>query len=407
MSGTMEALRNYRGPSVLCYGFRPFFLAAALWAVLAMICWLAMLTGMASLPMRFDPVTWHAHEFLFGYLAAVIAGFVLTAVPNWTGRLPVMGGRLAVLVLLWLAGRVVMALSRALAWPVVLAVDLALVLALVFFLAREIIRGRNWRNLPVVVLVLSYGAGNALFHVEAHLSGIAFDDAGMRLGLAAALMLIALIGGRIIPSFTRNWLSARGARRLPHGFQRADILVLALTALTLLTFVIRPENAVLRWIMLSCGTAHLWRMSRWCGGQVLGEPLLWVLHLAYGFLAFGFLAEGLAQFGLLSIPAARHVWLAGAIGMMTLAVMCRATLGHTGYPLQAGAGTTAIFLSLLVSILLRVISGLPWVPVAALHLSALLWIIGFAGFALLYGPKLLRPRRGKRMPNPPAVAQGS
>lgn len=220
----------------------------------------------------------------------------------------------------------------------------------------------------------------------------------MRLGLAAALMLIALIGGRIIPSFTRNWLSARKATRLPLPFSQADAAILGVTGLCLAVFVTAPDSAAGHWLMLLTGALHLWRMSRWCGWQIRPEPLLWVLHKAYGLLALGFLAEAAAGFGLLPVPTARHIWLAGAIGLMTLAVMCRATLGHTGRTLHAGPTTTAIFVALLVSILARVLAGIAGNATWLMHLSGGAWILAFAGYAVIYGPMLARPRVAKKQP---------
>ncbi|MDQ7262922.1 NnrS family protein [Paracoccus sp. PS-1] len=393
---TSERMRNYRGPVLFSYGFRPFFLLSALWAALAMAIWVAMLGGAEILPLAFDPFSWHAHEFLYGYLAGVIAGFLLTAVPNWTGRLPVMGAPLAGLVGLWLLGRVAVAVSGLIDWRLVMLADLALGLALLAFLAREVLRGRNWRNLPVLALLGLFTAGNALFHIEAARGGAAFEGLGMRLGLAAALILIALIGGRIIPSFTRNWLAARGAGRLPAAFGRGDGAVLGLTALTLAGFVAAPDASAMPWLMLACGAAHLWRLARWQGVQTGAEPLLWVLHLAYALLALGFWAEAAAGFGLLAAAPARHVWLAGTIGLMTLAVMSRASLGHSGRALHAGRGTTALYLALLGSVALRLLAGLLPAQVWLLHLSGTLWLLAFGGFALLYLPVLAGPKIARK-----------
>jgi len=164
---TMQRHRAWRGPAVLSFGFRPFFLLGALWAALAMGLWVAMLAGRLTLPTAFDPVSWHAHEFLFGYLGAIIAGFLLTAVPNWTGRLPVTGWPLAGLVAAWLAGRVAVTVSQDLPPLAVALAELALVAALAVLLGREIIVGRNWRNLPVIGLLAVFGFANALFHWDA------------------------------------------------------------------------------------------------------------------------------------------------------------------------------------------------------------------------------------------------
>lgn len=398
MMGTGERMRAFNGLALFSHGFRPFFLLAALWAASAMVLWILMLTGRQPLAIGFDPFSWHAHELLFGYLGAVIAGFVLTAVPNWTGRLPVMGLPLASLVGLWITGRLVLACSAMLPWLVTALLDLAFLVALLGVIAREILHGKNWRNLPVVGLIALYTFANAGFHLQEHLDPPAHDGWAMRLGLAAALMLIALIGGRIIPSFSRNWLAARKSPALPAPFDRADATILGITGLTLAAFIFGPKVAVTHWLMLLTGGLHLWRMSRWRGWQVRAEPLLWVLHVAYGLLALGFLGEGVAGFGLLPVPTARHLWLAGAIGLMTLAVMCRATLGHTGGTLHAGPATAAMFTALLLSILTRVAAGVGGSPAWLMPLSGGLWILAFSGYAMIYGPMLLRPGKAKKSP---------
>lgn len=384
--------RNYTGPALFSFGFRPFFLLSALWAGLAMILWVLILAGIAHPPIRFDPFSWHAHEFLFGYLGAVIAGFLLTAVPNWTGRLPVLGLPLAALVGLWLLGRVAVGFSALLDWRLVLAADLSHVLALLVLLGREIIHGRNWRNLPVLALLAVFALANGLFHWQAAQGQAAYQGAGLRLGLAAVLLMIALIGGRIIPSFTRNWLAARRVTRLPVPFGPADRAVMALSVITLAAFVILPQAGATALLMLACGAAHLWRMSRWQGLQTGSEPLLWVLHLAYGLLALGFWAEAASIAGLAPPASLRHVWLAGAIGLITLAVMSRATLGHSGRPLTAGPGTRVLYLALLASTAARLLAAIPALRDPMLHLSGGLWALAFLGFAVIYLPALAGPK---------------
>ncbi|MFC0200621.1 NnrS family protein [Paracoccus rhizosphaerae] len=396
---TAQKMRTFTGPAWLSHGFRPFFLLAALWAVVAMVLWIAVLSGAVALPLQFDPISWHAHEFLFGYLGAVIGGFVLTAIPNWTGRLPVLGWPLLGLVVLWSLGRVAMLLSALLPWQAVALADLSLAAALVVFMSREVLSGRNWRNLPVVVLIGIYGVANGIFHVEAARLGTASEGMGMRLGLAIALILIALIGGRIIPSFSRNWLAAKGAHRLPVPFGGADGGAMALTVAALAAFVAVPDTKATAWLLAAAGLAHLWRQSRWCGWQVRAEPLLWALHVAYAMLSLGFLAEATAEAGFIASAAARHVWLAGAIGLMTLAVMSRASLGHTGRALHAGPVTVTLYLSLVGSVVARVAAGLASSPMLFLHISAALWILAFGGFALAYAPVLLRPRLAPRRPS--------
>ena len=395
MAEVAKRMRDWRGPALLSYGFRPFFLAAGIWAVVGMCLWLMMLTGHLGFSGPFDPISWHAHVFLFGYTGAVIAGFVLTAVPNWTGRLPVTGWPLAGLAGLWLLGRI--AVLSPLDWRLILLLDLSMTVGLVGMILREIVAGRNWRNLPVALLITLFGFANALFHLDAARGLVAASGPGLRIGLAAVLMLIALIGGRIIPSFTRNWLAARGAQALPVPFSRGDVLVLALTAVTLLAFIVLPGHAVTASLCGLAGVAHLWRLSRWCGLATLPEPLLWVLHLAYAMLAIGFLTVGAAAIDLLPGPAAQHVWMAGTIGLMTLAVMSRASLGHTGRPLHAGPLLSACYIALTLSVVTRLAAGF-WPGL--LHLSAGLWILAFGGYVILYWPILTGPRLAKKAVSP-------
>ena len=390
---TAEKMRAWTGPALLSFGFRPFFLGAAVWAALAMALWVPILRGARILPTALDPVSWHAHEFLFGYLGAAIAGFLLTAVPNWTGRLPVTGWWLGGLAALWLAGRIAVALSGWLPAPVVAALDLALPVALMLVAAREIAAGRNWRNLIVLAALAAFTLGNAVFHWEAAQGGFAAQGYGLRLGLAAGLMLIALIGGRIVPSFTRNWLVRQGPGRLPvPPMQRFDRLALAALLAAMALWVALPLHPATGTALLLAGGLHLVRLGRWAGHRCTAEPLVLVLHGAYAFLPLGALATGaeIAAPGMFGIGAAQHLWMAGAIGLMTLAVMTRATLGHTGQALHAGPGTVVIYLALLVAVAARLGAG-AWPAMAGPMTTAagLGWIAAFGGYALLYGRLLL------------------
>lgn len=388
--------RDWRGPAILSFGFRPFFLFGPLWGALAMALWIPALTGAIDLPTHLDPVAWHAHAFLFGYLGAVMAGFLLTAVPNWTGGLPVVGRPLGALALLWAAGRLAVLFSAHVPVALIAAVDLAFPLALGALVLREIRAGRNWRNLPVLALVALFALANATFHLEAGQGGDAASGVGVRLGLAAALGMIALIGGRIVPSFTRNWLVRRGPGRLPvppmRMFDRGALLVLFAA---LLAWVAAPASIVTGAGLALAGALHLARLLRWAGDRTLREPLVLVLHGGYAFLPLGALALGaeILKPGLFGMAAAQHLWMGGAIGLMTLAVMTRATLGHTGQSLTAGAGTRVIFLALVAAVLARVLAG-PWPANAqTLHaVSGAAWIVAFGGFGFFYGPLLLRRR---------------
>lgn len=394
MTSTARQMREWRGSALLSYGFRPFFLGAALWAALAMGLWMAMLAGAITLPTAFDPVSWHAHAFLYGYLGAVVAGFMLTAVPNWTGRLPIVGWRLGILALIWLSGRVAVAFSAGLSPGLVAAIDLAFPVIFALAIGREIVAGRNWRNLVVLGMLAVFILGNAVFHWEAAQGGYAAGGIGVRIGLGAALMMIAVIGGRIIPSFTRNWLAKRKPGRLPvPPMQRFDKLALAALLLALLLWIAAPLSAFAGAALIAAGALHLARLARWAGDRTFAEPLVTVLHAGYAFLPIGALLLGAAILweDALGRTAAQHLWTGGAIGMMTLAVMTRATLGHTGRALRASGATVAIYAALAISVLARVATAL-WPQEAMLlyAVSAILWLLAFAGYAAVYGPSLLR-----------------
>ncbi|WBU58744.1 NnrS family protein [Paracoccus sediminicola] len=389
-SGTAARMREWAGPALLGFGFRPFFLFGCLWSAGAMAVWIAVLSGLLVLPSRFDPVAWHAHAFLFGYLGAVIGGFLLTAVPNWTGRLPVTGWGLGLLVLSWGAGRVAVTVSSGLDPLLVAMVDLAFPVALGAVLLREILAGRNWRNLPVLGLLVVFSGANLLFHIEAG------NGVGTRLGLATAIMMISLIGGRIVPRFTRNWLVKRNDPHRPvPPMQGLDKAALALTGLGLMLWTALPENAASGGLLIVMGCVHAVRLARWQGHRTLAEPLLWVLHAGYAFVPLGALTMGAAILSPDRVPiaAAQHLWMAGAIGLMTIAVMTRATLGHTGRPLHAGPATLGLYLATVLAVPTRgAVVFLPDASNVLYAVSGICWIAAFAGFVIVYGPMLLRPK---------------
>ncbi len=395
-TSSTEQMRQWRGPALLSYGFRPFFLFGALWAGLAMVLWILTLADVLTLPSAFDPVSWHAHAFLFGYLPAIVAGFMLTAVPNWTGRLPVVGTPLGVLFTLWLLGRLVVLFSAHLPVLLVALVDLSALVALAATMAREIIAGKNWRNLIVLAMLALLILGNAVFHFEAAQGDYAAQGYGLRIGLAAGVLMISVIGGRIVPSFTRNWLVKSGSDIRPAPpMQKFDKLTLLFSAVTLAFWVVLPDFWIAGFCLIAFAALHFARLSRWGGIHTLSDPLLWVLHLAYGFIPLGALALGVAILwpDVLLPSAAQHIWMAGAISLMTLAVMSRATLGHTGNALTAGPGTVAVFLCIPVSVLTRFAAGI-W-PDAAEHLyhiAGASWILGFFGFVAIYGALLLNKK---------------
>jgi uncharacterized protein involved in response to NO len=383
--------RNPQGWPILANSFRPFFLLAAIHAALAILVWLPVFYGEISLRSALAPRDWHVHEMLYGFLPAVITGFLFTAIPNWTGRLPIRGAPLGTLVAVWLAGRVAVAFSAELGWVVALVVDAAFLTLVVAAAAREIIAGSNWRNLPVVMLVLTLLAGNVAFHLEAHFDGAA--DVAIRIGISVVVLLLALIGGRIIPSFTRNWLVRVNPGRLPVPFGRFDVAVMGFSALTLVAWIVAPLNAVTGVAAAVAGVLHLVRLSRWAGDRTTRERLLLILHVGYAFIPLGFLLHAAAAFDALPPSAGIHAWMAGAAGIMTLAVMTRATLGHTGQALTASVTTQIIYGAVVLAALARV-AAVVWSAhdEVLLHIAACAWVAAFVGFAIAFGPLLFGSR---------------
>lgn len=385
--------RPYEGPALFSYSFRPFFLFGALYAGLAMPVWILMLAGKTETASAFGPVDWHAHEMLFGYLAAILAGFLFTAIPNWTGRLPLNSWPLAGLVAVWVAGRIAVFWSLNFGSLPAALVDCSFLALILGAAAREIIAGQNWRNLKVLLPVTVFLLANVLFHVE---SARAMDaDSARRLGLAAAIILISIIGGRIIPSFTRNWLVRQKPGPLPAPFGRFDVLAIALSAISLAGWVVAPDNQYVGWALLTAGVVNFIRLLRWRGDRTLADPLVFVLHLGFLWTPIGFLAAGLAALRPdLIVPAVpAHAFGVGAIGTMTLAVMVRATLGHTGQALEAGWRGSVVFAAVTVAALARIVHALILPDNVLLHLSATAWTAAFLGFALFYGRALMSPRR--------------
>ena len=387
----MPRLRAYEGSALLSYGFRPFFLLGSIYAGLAVLIWLPVFYGELALHSAFAPRDWHVHEMLYGYLPAVITGFLFTAIPNWTGQLPIQGKPLLALVLVWLAGRIVMTIS-AVGWLPAAAIDCGFLALVVAAACREILAGRNWRNLKVVVLVALLFVGNAAFHLESHFNGTA--DYSIRVGIAVVVLLISLIGGRIIPSFTRNWSARENPGRLPSPSGSLDVAIVGVSAATLSVWVFGQDGPL---IGIALGLAGLLRLARWAGDRTLADRLVLVLHVGYFFAPSGFLLVAAAAFGLLPVSAGIHAWMAGAAGTMTLAAMTRASLGHTGQPLVASWQTQAIYAAVVVAALARICAVIESSQSdALLHLAAGAWAAAFLGFGVVFGPALLRKSKRSR-----------
>jgi uncharacterized protein involved in response to NO len=381
--------------AVLRHGFRPFFLGAALWAPLALALWLGTLAGAVSPPLAFDALAWHQHEMLFGYVGGVLAGFLLTAIPNWTARPPLSGLPLLGLVLLWIAARSLNLLGAAIGPWLPAGADISFCVVLIAIALREIAAGRSWRNLPVLVLLTCWGIGCALS--QAGVLGLATGEMGRRFGFGSVFVLIGLIGGRVVPSFTRNWLSQRGGKILPAPMDGLDHAAMAALVVSILCWIAAPASGLTGGLLVVAGIGLLARLARWGGASTLAQPLVLILHLGYAWLGAGLAFLGLATLcpAVVGISAAMHGLTAGAIGTMTLAIMTRATLGHTGRALAADGATVWIYGLAQLGTLFRVLG--PALPIdygLALDLAALLWGSAFVLFSVHYCPMLIRADTG-------------
>lgn len=376
------------GTALFALGFRPFFLAAGIYAVLMMALWLAMLLGHLT-PGALPPPVWHGHEMLFGFAAAVIAGFLLTAAQNWTG-IPMPSGRpLALLFILWLAGRLGF-LIPGLPAGLVALLDLAFLPALAVALALPIHRAKQLHNYPFPVLLLVLATANAVVHLAA-LGWIgASPTLGLHLAAYAVVTMIVLMGGRVIPSFTDNKLRTR-ARRWKVIELGAPIATLAALAAAL----VAPVGIVTALLAAIAAAVHAVRLAGWYTSRFWSVPLLWILHLGYAWIALGFALLALSAAGMAAATGpALHAFTVGGIGVLTLGMMARVSLGHTGRLLEPPRVMTLAFMAINLAALLRVVLPLffPALHLPAMTAAGLAWMGAFGVFAAVYAPMLLRPR---------------
>ena len=373
--------------------------------------WILAYSGEIAIDSAYSALDWHAHELIFGYAALVICGFLFTAIPNWTGRLPFSGWPLALLVGVWAAGRLAMMFAGVIGAPAAAVVDVAFLAAVLVAAAREVLAGRNWRNLPVLAFVLCLLAGNVVFH--AAILRDAPAGFSFRLAIGAIIGLITLIGGRVTPSFTRNWLVRQKATELPAPFSRFDLVAILVAVVALVAWITLPDASLTAAAAAVAAVLLAVRVWRWRGWATVKEPLVTVLHVGYAFVPVGFALQAIAITwpDVLPASAALHAWTVGAIGLMTLAIMTRASLGHTGRVLTAGRGTVAIYGAMLLAVVARVVAPLAGgAYLSLLVIAATLWTLAFLGFVVLYGPVLVsasppRPAPPPR-PSPPSREAG-
>lgn len=379
---------------LFAYGFRPFFLAAGWFSAIIMAAWLWVFSASAQPLPGLPAALWHGHEMLFGFISAAIAGFMLTAVPSWTGRSGFAGLPLAILASAWLLGRVAFALAGQLPVPLVAALELVFLPALTALLAPALLRVKN-RNTPLLAVLASLWACDATFVYAWAQGDPALARACLLTSLNIVLLLITLIGGRIVPAFTGNALRRAGVNVAIPRLAPLEMMTIGGMVAIIIVDLAWSASRAAAVVALVAGVLHLVRLARWHGWRTWREPIVWVLHVAYLWLPLGLLLKGL------------HLWLpdgwttfwlhalgAGAAGTMILAVMSRASLGHTGRPLVASRWTVVAYLLLTVGVAARVFGPalFPGGYLEIIALAAGLWMAGFVLFALNYTPVLLSPR---------------
>lgn len=395
MSASRQLSRPGFRSQIFAYGFRPFFFLAAIYAIVptTMLYW-ALASGQwpdAPLPL----FAWHGHEMLFGFVAAAIAGFLLTAVPTWTNTRAVSGLPLIALVLLWLAGRIVMSPWVQVSDPRVLVFSVAFFPLLAIVVSVPLIRTRNYRNWPFLVLLATLFMGDVLFHARYFnwTEGQVFD--GLRLTINIVALMIVVVGGRITPAFTRNALFALHRQVAIRSYRVLDVAAIVAVVAVVVGDVIVPNSAISGSFALIAGTLILWRLSGWGGLRALDIPLIWILHLGALWLVIGFWLKGLwFLYGFGWAVNWAHAFTAGAFGTMILGVMTRVALGHTGRPLQIARSVVVSYALVTIAALTRVFGPtlLPGWYTQVLAISVTAWTIAFLLFLIVYTPILSRPR---------------
>jgi uncharacterized protein involved in response to NO len=381
------------GIALFRHGFRPFFLLVGLWAVGAMLLWLAALHGAKLADGLLPGARWHAHEMIAGFIGAAMAGFLLTAIPNWTGRPGYAGAPVMALAALFVLARAV--LLPGVALPPGLAATLALLPlpGMILLVLPALAAARSARLFGPPVLILAFWTGDLLMLGEAAGWFAQGWATGQRLALNVALVLVGLIGGRIVPTFTQNALRRAGDPAALRPLPGVDAAAIAALAAVALVDVLAPDGPVAGVAAAVAAGLVALRLSRWQGLRTVGEPLLWVLHLAYALVPAALALKAAALLGGAAWAANwLHLQAAGAIALMILAVTTRATLGHTGRPLRAAPPVAAAYLLLLGAALLRVFGDGPLGPTLSVALAALLWVTAFALYLVVFAPMLLAPR---------------
>lgn len=373
--------------NLLAIGFRPFFLGAAGAAVALMGLWIIFLLTGISTHENLMPVLWHGHEMLFGFAMAVIAGFLLTAMQNWTGLNLVTPGQLALLIVVWLAGRLAFAFSGVMPLWLISLLDLGFLPLLCLIVARTLIRAGNRRNYSLIAMLLVFWILNILMHLEFHhpASGLAYLSLDVSVLLVTTLLVF--MGGRVIPFFTDRRLPGAAPVQWPWLNWASTLTVLALIP----AYLIVGRDIMLAPLLLIAAVSTAGRLLAWKPWRTFGEPILWILHLGYAWVPVGliFLAMHLSGAGL-PWTAGIHALMAGAMSTLILGMMARVALGHSGRPITAPPLMVAGFLIITIAAVTRVAAAALMTPDWLLIAAALLWALAFLIYLVVYTPIILR-----------------
>lgn len=379
--------------------FRPMFLGASLFAGLAMLTWALLLNGVIQFTPYANVMFWHQHEMLFGFVAAVIVGFLLTAVQNWTGVRATHGWSLALLAGVWLAGRLLMAFGGALPPWLVVVVEASFLLLAIVFLASILVRAGNMRNLFFVPVLLLLTAANLIMHAGVWFGQFNWISYGSNAAVFVITGIMMVVSGRVLPMFTANGLQAPRVKSLIWLDRSALISTWLIALVFMLNSATQLPGPVMSGLFALAAVFSGWRLLRIRGWRTWQVPLLWSLHLSVAFIPLGFALFALRYAGF-GIPhsAALHALTAGAMGFMILAMMARVALGHSGRPLQPHPLMSVAFLLVALAGLIRALVGwaLPAVGMIWLNVSMVAWVIGYFIFAALYPPVLMSPRADGR-----------
>lgn len=381
--------------ALLAHPFRVFFLATGLYGVLVISTWVAFLFWSFSLPIDWPALQWHSHEMLYGLVSAAAAGFVLTAMTNWTGAAPLNNGRLLALVGLWFLGRVAMWTASWLPLGLVAVVDLAFLPVLGGYLAFTLLRFNNRRNLILVLVLALLTVGNAFMHYGALTGSYAALQRGQLLGFDVITLLMVIIAGRIVPAFSANWLRHNGGN--PDLVVRSvwmDRLAIGSVLILVITDWIGAPSVFTSLLASAAGVINGVRLLQWAGWRVAREPLLWILHLAYAWIVVALLLRGWSAFNS-DVPASlwQHILGVGGIGVLILGVMTRVAMGHTGRPLALPRFAIWIYIAILAATAARVFAAAGWVDFRfGVILAGAFWVLAFGLFVVLYAPVLCAPR---------------